>query len=615
MGCAARELDTVTRMEFYLPPQGVSSLMSMAHFCPGLHGPGCNHHCKWLSFRAFFEVAHSGRRQLIIPLFQRSYCWHQAMLEGWWRDATAGRRGHRVGTVFTKDRGDTRTTVVIDGQQRLTTAMLLVAALRDAALGLLQQAGAASAGQGMMGQGGGSAEAFVLDGFVEQLEAALYIDGGAAAVPQWALRTASSLRRGELQWGGVHPAGAQFPLALLQPSFVDRAAFFQLITIGRVRHAGTLLDPLERPAPPAEPEPPSEPPSDHPHRGQHGAAPKGACAAELCRGARSTLLASAKMFFDGAVRDDLRRWRAGGTGAQIGRLQQLGRGALDALVLQSVSIVNPINYTQVFLYLQENDLFGGEPAGAAAEEALEVVVPEGAAGGDMLALHAEGGVVVEVAVPAGAKPGDTFEVQLPGEAAAAPVSDGAGGAPAAVRFRGSDLVRNLLLSVYAARGLEEQERLLLERWIQPIELRCADGPDGLDALIGAFLDSEQAERGPWLACELEQRVAKLEAGAAVSARRPGVVLYARFVSRVAALESELQEAEVPAVEGGRDTAAVNDVAALHSGGGGMAALAVATDGATLTLAPALEPTRETPALVEACEAVLRRLAQFAAATS
>ena len=93
-------------------------------------------------------------------------------------------------------------------------------------------------------------------------------------------------------------------------------------------------------------------------------------------------------------------------------------------------------------------------------------------------------------------------------------------------FRACDLVRNLLLSVYAARGLEEQEQLLLERWIEPIELRCAGGAHGgLDALIGAFLDREQAERGggSWPACELERRVAKLEADAAAAGsdrRRP-----------------------------------------------------------------------------------------------
>ena len=41
-------------------------------------------------------------------------------------------------------------------------------------------------------------------------------------------------------------------------------------------------------------------------------------------------------------------------------------------------------------------------------------------------------------------------------------------------------------------------------------------------------------------------------------------------------------------------------------------MAMAADGATLTLAPRLEPARETPELVRACEEVLRRLALFAA---
>ena len=391
-----------TSMDVYLPPQGVSSLLSMAHFCPGLHGPGCDHDCKWLSFRAFFEATRVARRQLIIPLFQRSYCWHRAMLEAWWRDATGG-QGHRVGTVFTKDREDART-VVIDGQQRLTTAMLMVAAIRDAALGLLQQAAAAAAG----------AEAFVLNACVEHLETALYLHRDEkCSVPQWALRTASSLRAGESRWGAVHPVGAQFPLALLQPSFVDRAPFFQLITIGRVQHADSLLlaeKTRAEPEPELEPEPLSA----------------GPVQMDVCSDARSTLLAAAKRFFDEAVRNDLRRWRAGGMGAQISRVQQLGKAALDTLVLQSVSIVNPINYTQVrcsrfgtadgrwkgsflhactkrlkldlsrfnqlgahpslthasaaqvFLYLQEKDLFGGGAAetGGAREihQVLEVQV-------------------------------------------------------------------------------------------------------------------------------------------------------------------------------------------------------------------------------------------------
>ena len=307
----------------------------MAHFCPGLHGPGCDHDCECLSFRAFFEAARSGRRQLIIPLFQRRYCWPRAMLEAWWRDATTG-RGHRVGTVFTKDRDGAR--MVIDGQQRLTTAMLLVAALRDAALELLRRGDTASTG----------AEAFVLNAFVESLEAALYVDGGGGcSLPQWVHSTASSLISGGRNWAAVHPVGAQFGLALLQPSFVDRAPFFELITAGRVRHACSLL--TERP--PADRVSLSGPPPPESLSGPcpdlRGAANGDVADVEVCAKTRGSLLAAAKQFFDEAVAADLRRWRMGGTGAQIARLQQLGQGALDALTLQSVSIVNPINYTQV----------------------------------------------------------------------------------------------------------------------------------------------------------------------------------------------------------------------------------------------------------------------------
>jgi hypothetical protein len=176
-----------------------------------------------------------------------------------------------------------------------------------------------------------------------------------------------------------------------------------------------------------------------------------------------------------------------------------------------------------------------------------------------------------------------------------------------VRFRGCDLVRNLLLSVYVARPLADQEALLRTRWLEPIELRCA-GAAGLDALIHAFLEVEAAAGGAWVACELERRVGRLEV---LSGETAGVALYARFVSRVAALEA------ANACSNGNDGSArvptaVNDMGALHSSAGGMAALAVAADGSTLTLAPTLQPNMETPALVRACETVLHRLACFAA---
>ena len=86
------------------------------------------------------------------------------------------------------------------------------------------------------------------------------------------------------------------------------------------------------------------------------------------------------------------------------------------------------------------------------------------------------------------------------------------------------------------------------------------------------------------------------------------------MSRVAALEAA--NARPDGSDGGAGApTAVNDVGALHSSAGGMAALAVAADGSTLTLAPTLQPTRETPALVRACETVLHRLACFVASSA
>ena len=69
-------------------------------------------------------------------------------------------------------------------------------------------------------------------------------------------------------------------------------------------------------------------------------------------------------------------------------------------------------------------------------------VPEGATAGDMLALHMEGGEVLEVVVPQGAVHGDTF--QVPVSAGAVSAEDAASGAPAAVCFRLGAEVRSMI---------------------------------------------------------------------------------------------------------------------------------------------------------------------------
>lgn len=77
--------------------------------------------------------------QFIIPVYQRSYAWGEKQCEELWRDVSrAGRNGsvHFIGTVLYVPEekvggADERQFAVIDGQQRMATLTLLLAALRS----------------------------------------------------------------------------------------------------------------------------------------------------------------------------------------------------------------------------------------------------------------------------------------------------------------------------------------------------------------------------------------------------------------------------------------------------------------------------------------------------
>jgi len=80
--------------------------------------------------------------QYTVPLFQRTYSWDKNNWETLWNDlletceAEDGSR-HFLGSIVTKSLSSTPEGVsrflLIDGQQRLTTLTLLLAALRDSA--------------------------------------------------------------------------------------------------------------------------------------------------------------------------------------------------------------------------------------------------------------------------------------------------------------------------------------------------------------------------------------------------------------------------------------------------------------------------------------------------
>ena len=97
--------------------------------CPGLHGKGTRQDISRQTFAQVFEKY----PKLIIPLFQRRYCWQESQFEGWWNDAYRGKRDHlglhNSGNVVVKPINDEL--IIIDGQQRITTTLLLLSALKS----------------------------------------------------------------------------------------------------------------------------------------------------------------------------------------------------------------------------------------------------------------------------------------------------------------------------------------------------------------------------------------------------------------------------------------------------------------------------------------------------
>lgn len=89
----------------------------------------------------FFNLL-QGQQHFMIPLFQRPYSWDKKNNESLWNDLIeiyedGTEERHFLGSIVTKSMTATPEGVtpflVIDGQQRLTTLTLLLAALRDAA--------------------------------------------------------------------------------------------------------------------------------------------------------------------------------------------------------------------------------------------------------------------------------------------------------------------------------------------------------------------------------------------------------------------------------------------------------------------------------------------------
>lgn len=323
-------------------------LLHMAYECPGLHDAGSRMHIAPRKFAALFEP---GAPQIVIPLFQRTYCWSDVETLRWLNDARGVRRKeshdiggvHPTGKAIFVRRGEPL--ICIDGQQRSTSMQLLIAALRDAmadarcALGSLRMGEVAAIQRARV-------EASAM---IDRLDGLLYRD--VAAARSWATANA------DREWSFVSGEPPPFATTLL-PSFVDRAPFFELVIVGL-----------------------------------RGVAPRSACSAATqrsCMGrAKSTFDAGLEVAFErsealagkrgGDEAALLRALDAGDVSASSSRvaavavaesagaapavarriawLAATSTKALARMSLMYVEALSPISVAQVFLWLQEKALF------------------------------------------------------------------------------------------------------------------------------------------------------------------------------------------------------------------------------------------------------------------
>ena len=242
------------------PNQQSSALLHFSYTCPGLHGPGSNTIVKVRStvlyciyfqqnytylfiyiYQGFLFVHHSviylllvlsnyqnqkrrsladllsDSRPLVIPLIQRAYCWSTATtIPGWWKSTVIG-AAHSVGKAIYMEKDNQFW--CLDGQQRVTTTALLVAAARDALLAL----------RSSLNIDDNQTRNRVLASIeraVSAFNALLFLDVAAAAA--WVKQQQATIANND--GAPVIAVGERLEFSRLIPSHVDRQPFFELIT-------------------------------------------------------------------------------------------------------------------------------------------------------------------------------------------------------------------------------------------------------------------------------------------------------------------------------------------------------------------------------------------------
>lgn len=74
-------------------------------------------------------------RRLVVPIYQRSYSWDDEEIVDFWTDLNSaleeGNAQYFLGNIVLSEEGTNGNYSIIDGQQRLATTLILLAAIRN----------------------------------------------------------------------------------------------------------------------------------------------------------------------------------------------------------------------------------------------------------------------------------------------------------------------------------------------------------------------------------------------------------------------------------------------------------------------------------------------------
>lgn len=292
------------------PPS--SGMTHLQHHWPGQTGNG-NH----LDVRpvSFYDLL--SQNKIVIPLFQRRYCWTQAQILQWWKDVSQGVGQHSTHKTMFKRSEDAL--ICVDGQQRLTTTTLLLMALRAQAR--RQDA---------------SANANLISGIDR-----LLVPGAdaLAGLKRWSKYQAFQLMRNAIADDEEDEAGSsthtfQMPElspgwltpfeTTLTPSYVDRVPYFELLCRDHVLEA--LEQQLKQ------------------NDGGHAIELKSSHACQQSAQFRAFDVFSKHL-----------RQRHGNSSSLLNRLYQK---QLHGFSLMYIELLTDDNVQQIFLWMQEKSVFG-----------------------------------------------------------------------------------------------------------------------------------------------------------------------------------------------------------------------------------------------------------------